>query len=56
MLATGGEGGGAHLKKCFRTYQKNFPDIARFFPKNMKKFSGYTKKNFRIYDIFPGNE
>jgi hypothetical protein len=43
---------GGGLKKFFRTYQKNFPDISHFFQKNFqdipKKFSGYH--------IFPGNE
>jgi hypothetical protein len=49
-----GEGGG-HLKKIFRTYQKNFPDISHFFL-NMKTFFRIYQKIFRIYDNFPGNE
>ena len=40
----GGEGGG-HLKKNFRTYQKNFQDIALFFL-NIKKILGIYQKNF----------
>jgi hypothetical protein len=37
-----------HLKKIFRTYQNNFPDISHVFLN--------IKKNFQIYDIFPENE
>jgi hypothetical protein len=41
MLATGG---GGHLKKIFRTYRKNFPDISHFF------LNIYI---YMVYDIFP---
>jgi hypothetical protein len=55
MLATGGGGVGGHLKKIFRSSQKNFPYIPHFFLNTKKTFRIY-QKNFRIYDIFPGNE
>jgi hypothetical protein len=47
MLATGG----GHLKKIFRIYQKNFPDIPHFCL-NMKTFSRIYQKIFRIYIFF----
>ena len=47
MLSTGGgRGVGGHLKKIFRTYQKNFPDISHFFLNNYEKNFPDIPKNF----------
>ena len=54
MLATG-ECVGGHLKKIFRTYQKNFPDIPHFFL-HMKKCFRIYRKILGKYDIFRGKE
>jgi hypothetical protein len=58
ILASGGGDWGLGeviSKKISGHTKKNFPDIPHFFV-NMKKIFLIYQKNFRIYDIFPGNE